>query len=601
MMLRVREADGYAPIRDYAIVGDGRTAALIGLDGSVDWLCLPDFDSPSVLGRLLDAGKGGRLELTPVEPFQVTRRYRSGSNVLETTFETASGSARVSDAMTLLGTRLGPARELVRRVEGLSGTIRVRVVFEPRFDYGRRAARIAGGGSRFVASHRADAVSLSVWGAARTEVENGRVVGELVVAAGETAALSIGAAHAEPLVFSGRDEALDRLEATDRFWREWSATGTYEGPWQKAVVRSALTLKLLVYAPSGAIVAAPTSSLPEEIGGTRNWDYRYAWVRDACWTTAALLRLGYHDEVDAFFWWLMHTTRLTQPRLGVLYRVNGDPNVSEVTLDQLSGYRASRPVRIGNGARNQLQLDVYGSLLHAVWLYVDAGHAVSRDTAKEAAKIADWVVENWQRADAGIWETRSPPTHYTQSKAMCWVALDRACALADRGAIPDRSARWRTAADEIRSFVEERAFDEELGYVRAPALRESDASLLTLALLDWSSGADPRLITTVDGVRRQLARGPLVDRYRGQDGLEGDEGAFLTCSFWLVDALARTGRHGEAAELMDELVSLANDVGLYSEELDPASGAFLGNFPQALSHLALVNAAVSLAASESRP
>ena len=425
---------------------------------------------------------------------------------------------------------------------------------------------------------------------------NGATVGgELNLREGDSAMLELSAAHKEPAVLPSRDDVERRLAQTARFWPSWAGRIRYDGPWRDAVVRSVLALKLLVYAPSGAMVAAPTASLPEWIGGSRNWDYRLTWLRDASWALDALIRLGIDEEAHAFFWWFMHASRVTQPRLQILYKVDGSAHSKERELSELAGYRRSAPVRVGNGAADQVQLDVYGSVLDAIWLYVqDVGH-VDGDTGKEIAKIADYVSEHWRERDSGIWEVRAETTHFTQSKALCWVALDRACKLAERGLIPDRSDRWSAAADEIRAFVDKESWDaERSSYVRAPDLRELDASLLTMAILSYDDPAGERLRGTVAAVERELRQGPFVYRYRGEDGVAGEEGAFLTCSFWLVDALARQGRLDEARGLMDELVGLANDVGLYSEEIDPNSREFLGNFPQGLTHLALVNAAHSI-------
>jgi GH15 family glucan-1,4-alpha-glucosidase len=589
----VARTDGYAPIRDYALIGDGRTAALVARDGAVDWLCSPNFDSDAVFAALLDADRGGSFRITPVGPAEIKRRYEEGTNVLETTYRTAAGSVRVTDAMCLTGNRVGPMRELVRRVEGLDGSVKLEIAFEPRFGFGTRTTRMRTTAGRIVASAGPDAVALDAYG------WDLQTHGEMTVAAGETALFALSFASKEPLVFSSRDDVEKRLDRTRRFWTSWSGRADYRGRWGDAVVRSALALKLLVFAPSGALVAAPTTSIPEEIGGVRNWDYRFSWLRDSNWTLDALLRLGYRDEAKSFLWWFMHATRLTHPRLEVLYGLDGSRRNSERDLD-LAGYRGSRPVRAGNAAADQVQLDIYGDVLQGVWLYVCDGGDLDSSMGKDVADLADWVAENWRQPDAGIWEVRSAPQEFVQSKAFLWIALDRAVRLAEQGAIPDRRERWQPAAREIRAFVEG-SFDAELrAYLRAPSLREVDASILTLPLLDWAAPGNERLRSTIERVREDLsAGGPLLYRYRGEDGVAGSEGAFFACSFWLVDALARTGSLSEAVELMDELVDLSNDVGLYSEEIDPESGEFLGNFPQALTHLGLINAAVTIGRAES--
>jgi GH15 family glucan-1,4-alpha-glucosidase len=596
----VERVDGYAPIRDYALVGDGRTAALIARDGSVDWLCLPNVDSPTVFARILDAERGGSFRLEPAVPFEAERRYQGGSNVLETTFTTAEGRVRVTDAMTLTDIqRISPMRELVRKVEALAGTVPLRWAFEPRFGYAGRETRIERRAGRWFAHAGADALVLGLCDAGEGTLRGGVVSGELALGEGSSALLSLAGATKEPAVIPGREDSESRLDRTSRYWQEWSGRIEYDGPYRAAVVRSALVLKLLVFAPSGAIVAAPTTSLPEWIGGGRNWDYRFTWLRDASWVLDAMLRLGSHDEARAFFWWLMHASRLTQPRLQILYRIDGSVDTHERELPHLDGYRRSAPVRVGNGAATQVQLDVYGAVLEAIWLYAKAVGRLDGDTGKEVAKIADYVTEHWRDPDNGIWEVRSETTDFTQSKALCWVALDRACALAAEGLIPDRRERWRAAAAEVQEFVDQRGWDEQRGsYVRAPDLRELDASLLTLAILGYHDPAGARIRGTIAAVERELRHGPYVYRYRGDDGVAGDEGAFLTCSFWLVDAFARTGRLADAHALMEELLTLANDVGLYSEEIDTDTREFLGNFPQALTHLALVNAAVSIADAE---
>ena len=596
----MERVDGYAPIREYALVGDGRTSALIASDGSVDWLCLPNVDSPSVFARILDAERGGSFRLEPTAPFEAERRYLERSNVLETTFATAEGSVRVTDAMTLSdSSRLSPLRELVRKVDALAGIVPLRWAFEPRFDYGRAQTRIERRAGRWFAHAGSSALVLSLCDVGEGELHDGAITGELSLAPGESGLFSLAATDKEPAVMPGREDSEARLERTKRFWLEWSDRTSYEGAWPDAVTRSVLALKLLTFAPSGAIVAAPTTSLPEWIGGGRNWDYRFTWLRDASWSLDAMVRLGYHDEAHAFFWWLMHASRLTQPRLQILYRIDGSIHTEERELSHLAGYRGSRPVRIGNGAREQVQLDVYGAVLEAIWLYGKAVGRLDGDTGREVGRIADFVAEHWSDPDNGIWEVRDERTHYIQSKGLCWVALDRACKLAEEGLIPDRGRRWRGAADELKAWVDEHGWDDRLqSYVRAPDLRELDASLLTLAVLGYDRDRSPRIEATVAAVERELRVGPYVYRYRGDDGLKGEEGAFLTCSFWLVDAYARCGRLDDANALMEELLGLANDVGLYSEEISPRTGEFLGNFPQGLTHLALISAAVTIADAE---
>jgi GH15 family glucan-1,4-alpha-glucosidase len=589
----VKRIDGYAPIADYAAVGDGRTAALIARDGSIDWLCLPDLDSPSTFGALLDARSGGRFELEPEQPFEATRRYLPGTNVLETTFSTADGTVRVADAMTLPTNGLSPYREVVRRVEGLSGRVPMRWRVEPRPKYSAHASVERRAGVPVVTCER-DALAVVSWDAGEPTVGDSAIRGSFVVVIDNRAHLVVAAAHQEPLVFPSRDETEARLLGTERFWREWSDARKYDGPWREAVLRSALALKLLVYAPSGAISAAVTTSLPETIGGERNWDYRFSWPRDSSFVLRSLLELGCSRESEAFFFWLLHASQLTHPEVRVLYRLNGRPEADERSLP-LAGYRGSRPVRAGNAAAGQTQNDVYGEVLDAAAQIASSTGELDRDEARRLAKIADHVCGIWQEPDMGIWEVRSDAAHFTQSKMMCAVALDRACELADEGFLRGDVTRWRREGAKIREFVETRCYSEQKqSYTRSADEDLLDAALLMGVIARYDKPNAPRLVGTVDAVRRELADGPLVHRYVGDDGLPGEEGAFLACSFWLAEAYACQGRRDEAAELMDKLVGLANDVGLYSEEIDPATGEFLGNFPQGLSHLALISAAVAI-------
>ncbi len=593
-MAPVGRIDGYAPIADYAAIGDGRTVALVARDGAIDWLCLPDLDSPSMFGAIVDAQRGGRFELQPDEPFEATRRYLPGSNVLETTFSTTGGKARVTDAMTLPTGGLAPYRELVRRVEGLSGEVPMRWRVEPRPVYGG-SVRLSQRAGVPVATHGRDAVAVIGWDAGDSTVRDGAIAGSFVAGAGHVADVVLAAAHQEPLVFPSREQLSQRLSGTESAWREWHDKRTYDGRWSEAVLRSALALKLLVFAPSGAIAAAPSTSLPETLGGERNWDYRFSWPRDSSFAVRALLALGCSPEANAFFSWLLHATQLTHPDVSVLYRLNGRTEADERTLP-LAGYRGSRPVRVGNGAAGQTQLDVYGEVLDAANQVARSTGDLDRDQAGRLAEIADHICEVWRETDAGIWEVRADPAHFTQSKMMCAVALDRACELAQEGFLTGDVAHWRSVRKEIREFVETSCYSESKGsYTRSSDEDRLDASLLLGVIARYDEPNSPRLIGTVDAVRRELADGPLVHRYLAEDGLPREEGAFLACSFWLAEAYALQGRLDEATALMDDLVALANDVGLYSEEIDPRTGEFLGNFPQGLTHLGLINAAVAIA------
>jgi GH15 family glucan-1,4-alpha-glucosidase len=592
---------GYAPISSYAAIGDGRTVALVAADGAIDWLPLPELDSPSVFGAVLDAERGGRFALAPDLPHTVERRYLPGTNVLQTTFSTARGAVRVTDAMTVPGGGLGPMRELVRRVEGLAGAVPMSWSVAPRFGYAQGATCLGVRAGTPVATAGGDALAICSFDAGEPDIASGVVRGRFEALEGTRSVVALCAAHGEPLVVPTRGELEARLDGTGATWRRWSDDLGYAGRWRAAVIRSALALKLLVHAPSGALAAAATTSLPEEMGGERNWDYRYSWVRDSAFTLNALLGLSCAPEAQAYFWWLMHASQLTRPRLRVLYRLDGGARAPERTLP-LEGYRGSRPVRVGNAAAAQRQLDTYGELMQTAWLYATTGHRIDRDIARRLAAVADLVTRIWRQPDAGIWEVRSEERHFTQSKMMCWIALDRACDLARRGVIRTRHAqRWRTEAEAIRAFVETRCFSgDKESYVRFAGSDELDASLLLGVLFSYRDARTDRWAGTIEAVRRELGHGPFVHRYTGEDGLSGAEGAFLSCSFWLAESLARTGRLDDAVALMDDLVALANDVGLYAEEVEPATGAFLGNTPQALSHLALISAAQAITAETNR-
>ncbi|EWT05418.1 glycosyl hydrolase [Intrasporangium chromatireducens Q5-1] len=591
-----RSSNGYAPLRAYAPIGDGRSVALVAEDGSIDWLAWPNLDSATLFAALLDVDAGGFFRLAPAGPCTVTRRYLPDTNVLETTFTTASGVARVVDALTLREERLGPARELQRRVQGVSGTVPMAWVVQPRFGYGRARTRLGSRAGVPVATSGADALAVCSFGAGTARIEGDTVRGEFETSPGSRGVVALCGAHQEPLVLPSPSELDARLEHTIAAWRAWATGRSYRGAWRDPVLRSALALKLLVHAPSGAVAAAATTSLPEQLGGERNWDYRFCWVRDAAFIIDALLQLGCAPEAEAYFWWLMQATQLTHPRLHPLYRLDGGTSTTERVLP-LAGYENSRPVRIGNAAAAQQQLDSYGELLQCAWLYAKGAGGLDAEIGRRLAEVADLVGRLWRETDAGIWEVRSAPQHFTHSKMMCWVTLDRALALADQGLLPDRHVdRWRREADLCRDFIEQQCYSDELGsYTRFPATTELDASLLLGLLAGYGDPTGARWHGTVAAVRRELGHGPYLYRYLGQDGLSGTEGVFLSCSFWLAEALARTGSVAEARTLMDELVSLANDVGIYAEEIDPATGAFLGNLPQGLTHLALISAAAAIA------
>jgi GH15 family glucan-1,4-alpha-glucosidase len=587
--------DGYAPIEDYALLGDGRTAALVARDGAIDWLCLPNFDSPSVLGALVGAADGGAFELRPSIPFTSGRRYVPDTNVLDTTFETTNGSVRVVDALTLPNARLGPAREVARLVEGLSGRVPMEWRFTPRFEYAASSGICGWRGSVPVATCDRTATALVIWDAGRPRCAGRSLEATVEIAAGERATLALVAAYGEPMVFPARADVEERVAGTIRFWQRWTAARGYDGAYSAAVRRSALVLKALIFAPSGASVAAPTTSLPETIGGERNWDYRFCWIRDSNFAIAALLNLGCYEEAESLFWWFMQATSLTNPELHVLYRLDGGIGAEERSLP-LTGYRGSRPVRVGNGALAQTQHDIYGCLFETARLYSDGHRALDVDMGEGLACIADYVCRMWRKPDAGIWEVRNGRFHFTHSKAMCWVALDRAVRLADRGELPRRHrSRWVAEAAAIQRYIDAECWSDQLqSYTRIAGEDDLDASLLMLPIVKYAASNRQRLSATINAIDARLRDGDFVYRYRAADGLRGDEGCFLNCSFWMVSALARVGRIEDATVLMERLLGRANDVGLYAEEADARSGVFLGNFPQALVHLALIDAAISI-------
>ena len=591
----------YPPISDYTLIGDSRVCALVSRAGSIDWLCMPDFDASSVFGRLLDWDHGGYWQIAPLGPYEVRRRYIDDTNVLETTFITSEGEVALIDLMPALRedekrASLHPLRAVLRIVEGRRGSVRMRCTFEPRLDYGRVSPRLRqrGGPYDVTAERGIDVAHL------RSDVplliDGGGVRAEFDADEGQRSRFSLAYSHGEPAVILS-DTYVDWVcERSIEFWREWSKQCSYQGEHRAQVMRSALVLKLLAYAPSGAIIAAATTSLPEEIGGERNYDYRYCWLRDASFTTRVMLRLGLVAEARGFNAWLMHATHLTAPKLNPLYTLLGDPSIPERDLSHLEGYRGSKPVRIGNKASTQHQFDVYGELLNATSSYaMEAGKPLSRDEGAFLAGLANFVADHWREPDNGIWEQRLEPKHYTHSKAMSWLALASAAGLADEGRMRGDPERWWQEADSVRAVVLEEGYNKQIGaFTQTFGAQTLDASVLTLPLVGFIKGDDPRMISTIDVLRSKLAQDGFLMRYNAEDGMKGGEGAFVICNFWLAAALAMAHRLDEARKVFDATLVAQNDVGLMSEEYDPQTGEHLGNFPQAFSHIGLITAALAI-------
>ena len=586
--------DGYAPIQDYALIGDGRTCALVALDGSIDWLALPRHDSETVFARLLDPERGGAFELAPEGEYRTEREYVGDSNVLRTTFVTSRGTVTVTDAITLDHGGFLPWFELARRVDGVTGTVPMRWRVVPRFGAGEsdeeQTIDRVGEAIRATAGERS--LVLHAFDAGRPEHTPTEIFGSFDAAAGSHATLVVRATHDEPIPVARRDWVEDRIAGTADDWSRWLDDAGVEGDWNAAVRRSALALRALTYVPTGAIVAAPTTSLPERIGGDRNYDYRYAWVRDTAFTLDALISLGLLVQVHASFTWLLRAIEQTEPDLDPFYDLDGRPTSDEQDLD-LAGYRGSKPVRRGNTAAGQLQLGSWGDLLETAELYVREGNALDDRTSTRLADILDYLADIWEKPDSGIWEL-DDVEHYTDSKLSVWMAFDRALRLVDAGALPrDRALRWRETTTAVHEFVERECWSEPHGcYVMFPGSTKLDASILRMSRANYLDVRGEQFSSVIDAIRDELDAGEgLLYRYSGQ---QREEGAFVACSFWLVEALARAHRVDEARETMNRVVAHANDVGLFAEEVDPGSGDFLGNFPQGLSHLALIGAAAAI-------
>lgn len=581
----------YAPIRDYAVIGDCHGSALLSSRGSVDWCCLGRLDSDPIFCRILDTDRGGLFSIHPVEAFSSDRGYIDGTNILRTTFSAPGGTLTVTDFMPV-GRRPGsPTHDyvhldspnwLVRMIDGVEGAVDTRIDYRPSIDFARRRASL----QKRAGHIKADDASCLYHDALPFEVDGDLARAVVRVDAGERVVLVVAPEQAQ---LGNPIKAADRLfEITLAYWREWMAYCRYEGPYKQAVQRSALVLRLLAYAPTGAIAAAATTSLPEEMGGVRNWDYRYCWLRDAAFSLYSLAALGYGGEARRFSEFLPRAYDATNPDLQIMYGLGGEADLAEETLDHLHGHRGSRPVRTGNGAYQQRQIDVYGEVLDWALLFRTLGGQLDRAARDMLGAFADFVANNWAEPDQGLWEARGPPQHYVYGKMMSWVALDRAIRLF--GSRP----LWVEQRDRILEDVKQHGVDPLGGYlVQAYGATSTDAALLNAPMVGFPIGR-ATVEATVEAIENELREGDFVYRYRSDDGLGGSEGAFLICSFWLVNAMLQIGRAEEAKGLFERLLERANDVGLYAEEIDPDTNAFLGNVPQAFTHLALISAATNL-------
>jgi len=615
-------ADDYSPISDYAIIGDCHTAALVSKSGSIDWYCPGRFDAPAVFCRLLDAGKGGFLSVTPEGAHEVSRRYREHTNVLETTFTCQAGAVvKLTDFMAIhrraasrIGDDVGTSRQILRVVEGTQTACTVQVRFKPTFNFARGATAVrVASGKGAVARQGEHHLVLYCPKLEDVSLEGGVFSGRLELRPGERSWIVLSLASSEQGVHDALnpDISIRNLERTVEYWKTWCGFCGYSGHYRDAVERSALTLKLLTYEPTGAVVAAPTTSVPELIGGVRNWDYRYTWLRDASLMLYALSTLGYHEEATDFIGWLAQTIGsdpASTPQ--IMYTLDGQRDLPEHDLTHLSGYRGSHPVRVGNAASGQRQLDIYGDVLSAAYHFrhtiedqpitpVPLPHdRLSRRNWRLLSGLVEEAAASWQEPDSGIWEVRGGPRHYVYSKLMCWTALDRGIRLAQEQHLPAPLERWTKACGDIRTAILERGYNHQLGaFTQALDGDELDASVLAIPRFGFLPATDARVQSTVNRILQQLTRNGLVERYKTDDGLPGAEGTFALCSFWMVDALATGGRQDEAREMFERLLSYTNDVGLLSEEIDPISPTdrLLGNFPQGFSHMSLIGSAVNLA------
>jgi GH15 family glucan-1,4-alpha-glucosidase len=600
-------SDDFRPIAQHGLIGDLRTCALVGSDATIDWFCAPRFDSPSVFGSLLDPERGGAWTLEPIDGDASTNQfYLPDSNILVTRFLTEQGVAEVHDFMPILEPHDEEHRQrLVRRVVGVRGQVRLRTRLRARPDYGRvtpETSRVEDG-----VLILGDGVRLGLAASCDLDLEDGTVSAELSLSSGDEAifVLQVLEEDEQPTP-SDSDSTTELFRATAKFWRDWLSTSSYTGRWREMVDRSALTLKLLTHEPSGAIIAAPTTSLPEQIGGGRNWDYRFVWIRDAGFSLYALLRLGFTDEAAAFMEWL--SKRLGEAAdedggygelgpLRVLYDIDGNVPEEERELDHLRGYRDSQPVRVGNAAVAQLQLDIYGELYDSVYLFNKYGAGISYDAWADLTRALEWIMENWDRPDMGMWELRSQPQKHTTSRLMCWVAIERMMRVGRQRGLPGDLSAWGEVRDEIYARIMEDSWDEEVGaFMQHEGADTLDAGVLLMPLVKFLAPNDPRFVSTLAVIEERLVSDSLVYRYdleHSDDGLDGNEGTFSLCSFWYVEALTRLGRLDDARLALEKMFTYANHLGLYAEQVG-LTGEQLGNFPQAFTHLSLISAAINL-------
>jgi GH15 family glucan-1,4-alpha-glucosidase len=591
----------YPPIADYALIGDCHTAALVSREGSIDWCCLPRFDSDSCFGRLLDWKLGGYFALAPTTRAKLHREYLRDSLILVTTFTTRTAQARVIDCFAMRrGGRTHPRRELIRIVEGVRGRMEFEAVVMPRLDFGSVKPWIYpvdGGSHAAVGSN----TGLLIFGDAPLVPEGDHALrATFTVAARQRRRLGLWFAPPEEVTAEppdAKDAAAldDHLRETQRWWNAWSSKISVKDCNGAGLARSAIVLKALNYAPTGAIIAAPTTSLPEKPGSERNWDYRYSWVRDSVFTVRALSSLGLVSEADGFRSFIQRSAAGNADELQVLYAVDGKRRLTEVKLDYLEGWRRSRPVRVGNAAELQFQSDVYGMLLELSARWSERGNSPTAPYWSFLVALVEAAIEKWQLPDRGLWEVRSAPRHFVHSKVLCWVAVDRGIALAEAHGLDAPLKRWRRVCATMRATIESRGVDSKRGvFRRSFGSRDLDASLLLLPIVGFVPWGDERMVRTVDAIRRRLMHHGLIVRYKSADGLKGSEGAFVACSFWLAECLARQGKLADARTVFRRAQSCANDLGLFSEEYDPRRREMLGNFPQGLTHLAHISAALAL-------